>query len=154
MKFKRPQFTKERVNEQVQEQAKDEPSEEALSLYDELFPEERRFAKERRRKAEEKLDKLPAFKWNVGIKPAGPVKKDRENESSPFRAILQSTDSALELALGSQQPLLGRPRGRREASVLILRAVSKTLEESDFFRVGSKGGHIEGWTSGLTKGIG
>jgi len=156
MKFKRLPFLKERmrgqVQEQMQEQAEDEPSEEALSLYDELFPEERRHAKERRRKAEERLDKLPAFKWNMDRKPRRPIEKDREkksNESNPFRAIAQSAVPALEQA---QAPLWGRARGR-EASLLILRAVSKTLEESDFFRIGPKGEHIEGWTSGLTKGI-
>ena len=156
VKSKRLPFLKERVREQVQEQmqeqAEDEPSEEALSLYDELFPEERRHAKERRRKAEERLDKLPAFKWNMDPKPRRSVEKDREkksNESNRFRAIAQSAVPALEQA---HAPFWGRARGR-EASVLILRAVSKTLEESDFFRIGPKGGHIEGWTSGLTKGI-
>jgi hypothetical protein len=156
VKFKRPPFLKERVreqmHEQMQEQTEDEPSEEALSLYDELFPEEHRHAKERRRKAEERLDKLPAFKWNMDPKPRRPIEKDCEKkstESNPFRAITQSAVPALEQA---QTPLWSRARGR-EASVLILRAVSKALEESDFFRIGPKGGHIEGWTSGLTKGI-
>ncbi|KAB8290430.1 hypothetical protein EYC80_010862 [Monilinia laxa] len=55
--------------------------------------------------------------------------------------------------------IVGKERGkeeedaaqRREASVLILNCASKTLEESDFFRLSPKGEHIEGWTSGIIK---
>ena len=56
---------------------------------------------------------------------------------------------------------MGKERGseeedavqRREASVLILNCASKTLEESDFFRLSPKGEHIEGWTSGIIKSV-
>jgi hypothetical protein len=36
--------------------------------------------------------------------------------------------------------------------LLILNACSTNLEESDFFRLGPRGEHIEGWTSGIVKG--
>jgi hypothetical protein len=42
---------------------------------------------------------------------------------------------------------------RQEASVLVLNCAGKTLEESDFFRLSPKGEHIEGWTSGIIKGM-
>lgn len=42
---------------------------------------------------------------------------------------------------------------RREAAVLVLNSASKRLEESDFFRIGHKGVHIQGWTTGIIKGM-
>lgn len=44
-------------------------------------------------------------------------------------------------------------RRRRDASVLILSNASKFLAESDFLRLSTKGQHIEGWTSGIIKGM-
>jgi hypothetical protein len=35
---------------------------------------------------------------------------------------------------------------------LLISCLSKTLEETDFFRLGPKGDHIENWTSGITRG--
>ena len=41
----------------------------------------------------------------------------------------------------------------QKPTVLLLSALTKTLEESDFFRLSPRGEHIEGWTSGIIKGM-
>jgi hypothetical protein len=41
----------------------------------------------------------------------------------------------------------------RHPAVLLIAALPKNLEESDFFYLSPKGEHIEGWRSGLIKGI-
>lgn len=41
----------------------------------------------------------------------------------------------------------------RAACMLVLSAASKNLMESDFLRLGVKGRHVEGWVSGILKGI-
>jgi len=40
-------------------------------------------------------------------------------------------------------------RHKGKASVVLLNCASKTLEESDFFRVSPRGEHIEGWTRSI-----
>ena len=35
--------------------------------------------------------------------------------------------------------------------VLVIHRASKTLEETDFYRMSPKGRHIEGWTNGIVK---
>jgi len=38
-------------------------------------------------------------------------------------------------------------------TVLVINSVSRSLVESDFYRLSPQGQHMEGWTSGLTKGM-
>ena len=121
-----------------------------LSLFEELFPEEQE------KRPEKELDKLPAFEWHNELRPriGNDWERDRLDKRDQFRSILKPSGPAPEL-LGSRyavQLAQDKKKQRREASVLVLNAVTKTLEESDFFRLSPKGEHIEGWTSGIIKG--
>ena len=117
---------------------------EPLSLFDELFPEEKN-QRQRQREAEETLERLPAFKWNSEIKVGPRAETERGKRRNSFHDIPRRRE---------YMPLKEPNEGARgvKPAVLLLRAVSKNLEESDFFRLGPKGGHIEGWTTGITKG--
>ncbi|TVY17209.1 hypothetical protein LARI1_G003669 [Lachnellula arida] len=134
----------------------------ALSLFEELFPEEGE-AKKRAEERREKLGRLPAFDWKKTIAGAenrnnvtrGVVERKRLQEefgSLPSQARVALNGNGLRAE--NQQPGYfsekeaedGERGRRREASVLVLNSATKTLEESDFFRVGPRGGHIEGWT--------
>ncbi|KAJ8058647.1 hypothetical protein OCU04_012823 [Sclerotinia nivalis] len=120
------------------------------SLFEELFPEEQQrpppFAipsKRLKHPPPSKFPKLPTFDWTSNIETFDEAEVRRraaEKERKDWN-------------------LVGKERGReeedavqrREASVLILNCASKTLEESDFFRLSPRGEHIEGWTSGIIK---
>ncbi|TVY30305.1 hypothetical protein LHYA1_G001626 [Lachnellula hyalina] len=131
----------------------------ALSLFEELFPEEGE-AKKKAEERKEKPGRLPAFDWNKTISGDGNennVKLERERLQKEFRNLPSQTPVALSgNSLRAEDPQPGYlsekeaedgERGRRrEASVLVLNSATKTLEESDFFRVGPRGEHIEGWT--------
>ncbi|KAG0650558.1 hypothetical protein D0Z07_3262, partial [Hyphodiscus hymeniophilus] len=116
------------------------------SLFEELFPEDSTF-KEREEKT---AKKLPTFEWHDApeIDWKETMKKtpaEKTSWSVPFLSAAQSSISTL-----SQTKAASALRQRKsEVGVLVLRCASKTLEESDFFRLGSKGQHIEGWTSGI-----
>lgn len=118
----------------------------------------------------EKLGRLPAFDWKQTITGDGnenTLKRDaveRKRLQEEFGSLPSQTHVALNgngLRAENQQPGYfsekeaedGERGRRREASVLVLNSTTKTLEESDFFRVGPRGGHIEGWTSGIMKGM-
>ncbi|TVY39348.1 hypothetical protein LSUB1_G002874 [Lachnellula subtilissima] len=131
----------------------------ALSLFEELFPEESE-AKKKAEDRKEKPGRLPAFDWNKTIAGDGDgynVKLERKRLQTEFRGLPSQTPVALSgNSLRAENPQSGYlsekeaedgERGRRrEASVLVLNSAMKTLEESDFFRVGPRGEHIEGWT--------
>jgi len=131
----------------------------ALSLFEELFPEESE-AKQRAEERREKLGRLPAFDWKKATprddtKQAVERKKLQQEFKSPpsqtsngFRTDPQQTGY-----LSEREAEDGERWRRRDSSVLVLNSAMKTLEESDFFRLGPKGEHIEGWTSGIIKGI-
>jgi len=130
-----------------------------LSLFEELFPEESKTqsrAADRREEAErrEQSERLPAFQWwETGQKDtiehvdkdAGLSKKDKRSkkklQESRYPSLRRTEEGG------------SRNWAKQEPSVLILNSATKTLEESDFFRLGPKGEHIEGWTSGIIKGI-
>lgn len=114
------------------------------SLFDELFPEESKAAKQREKKT---VDKLPMFEWHDGPKIdwRETVEKAAEKRKNWFHTIPESKVHTPHIEAEEN-------RRKRDLSVLVLSSASKTLEESDFFRLGEKGQHIEGWTSGIVKG--
>jgi len=123
------------------------------SLFEELFPEE----STPRSQAEpnEKVEKLPTFEWAEELRPS--IGKNRLREKDPIYSIPQPSSQVPEHPKSKpalQFNLEGeRQRQRNDISVLVLNCASKTLEESDFFRLSPKGEHIEGWTSGIIKVI-
>jgi hypothetical protein len=132
-----------------------------LSLFDELFPDEESQARSQREKAAEKeLDKLPAFKWNsTNSAPSATDGREREREERrvKHKTIPQREDQVqylpTRLNIQHHRDDLGREAGAVALpSLLVLDACSKNLEESDFFRLGSRGEHIQGWASGIIKG--
>ncbi|KAE9370645.1 hypothetical protein N431DRAFT_468675 [Stipitochalara longipes BDJ] len=142
---------------------------EPISLFDELFPEESQARSRRERAAEKRLDKLPAFKWNS--RKSAPIVTDSREQARAARrlkytSVPEREDPKAEekakytpirkdkFTLEHLQADLGRePELAALPSVLVLNACSMNLEESDFFRLGPKGNHIEGWTSGILKVI-
>ena len=122
----------------------------AVSLFDELFPEENEAGKQSEKKS---VDKLPSFEWHntpeidwkETVQKVTEKSKTRFNTTLPAAPTPSSTDTQMR-----EQPEVGHRKSN--IGVLVLKGASKTLEESDFFRLGSKGQHIEGWTSGILKG--
>lgn len=118
-----------------------------LSLFDELFPEETESWKD----IEAKLEKLPPFQFDGSFE----RKATRIQERPPL--VEKPTDSKYQYASGLSTTTAHTERDdgkrRREAAVLVLNSASKRLEESDFFRIGHKGIHIQGWTTGIIKGM-
>jgi hypothetical protein len=133
----------------------------SLSLFEELFPEELKIRSEAIRLAEDRLEKLPAFAWELNTEFEETVKVDREKKREKHRVIpkredtrsISRNDGFITLAQHVQTQRQDAVKDHRhEPSVVVLSGVSKTLEESDFFRLGPRGNHIEGWTSGILKG--
>jgi hypothetical protein len=128
-----------------------------LSLFEELFPEEsetRRRAVERREEAErrEQSERLPAFQWWKTGQRDMSERVDRNAVRRERGHGFREEKPSGYLSLRRAEEGGSRSRMREEPSVLILNSATKTLEESDFFRLGPKGEHIEGWTSGIIKG--
>lgn len=139
-----------------------------LSLFEELFPEEALARQRREKKALERLEKLPAFNWNAESKELD--SRERKHEQARIKTRGNYT-SIPELNTGARaqstrpspqakevpqdrSTRLARLSGKHSrVSILVLKACSKTLEESDFYRVGPKGNHIESWTNGILKVI-
>jgi hypothetical protein len=127
------------------------------SLFEELFPEERAVVNNEVKptpKQTKQLDKLPTFEWQETAMPQSAVdlREQRQRELEREQAEWGTSVGRR----GLSPVMLERMREveeqeRREASVLVLSSASKTLEESDFFRLSPKGQHIEGWTSGIIK---
>lgn len=140
-----------------------QPTAEELSLFEELFPEESKQSDAVRR-AEERLDKLPAFEWDLDERFDESWKAEREREKERRHTIpmRENPSPASEetrwapVASAQESPVYKQNlehNHMREPSVVVLSGVSKHLEESDFFRIGPKGNHIEGWTSGILRGM-
>ncbi|KAM0153225.1 hypothetical protein ACHAPG_007191 [Botrytis cinerea] len=120
------------------------------SLFEELFPEEQQKppsssppSKRFKPPPPPRFPKLPTFDWTSNIETFDEAEVRRraaEKERKDWNIVGKERGSEEEDAVQ-----------RREASVLILNCASKTLEESDFFRLSPKGEHIEGWTSGIIK---
>jgi hypothetical protein len=125
--------------------AKPKRTKPSASLFEELFPEESETKKGSERKM---VEKLPAFEWDDApeIDWNETVESLAEGRKNHFETPTAPTQT------GMQIPGEVKRAVRSELSVLVLSCASKTLEESDFFRLGSKGQHIEGWTSGIIKG--
>ncbi|KAL5331683.1 hypothetical protein ACEPPN_001219 [Leptodophora sp. 'Broadleaf-Isolate-01'] len=137
------------------------PNAEPLSLFEELFPEEALARKTREKKARERLEKLPAFNWTVDTGKLE-VQERRHEEAREQSKWKYQTIPGLKSRPRTVQDRTIQPEkqnedesraSRRRASVLVLQGCSKTLEESDFYRVGPKGNHLESWTSGILKVI-
>ncbi|KAK0112132.1 hypothetical protein ONS96_001390 [Cadophora gregata f. sp. sojae] len=139
-----------------------------LSLFEELFPEEAVARQRREKKARERLEKLPAFNWAVESKEADERDRDHEqvrqenrkkHTSSPemntrTRSVRVQPNLAPKVASQDRYTKSAGSVGKQSrVSILVLKACSKTLEESDFYRVGPKGNHIESWTNGILKVI-
>jgi hypothetical protein len=138
----------------------------SLSLFDELFPEESQARSKREKAAEKRLDKLPAFIWNsTNSAPSATDRRKREREERrvkhktiPQRGELVRAEQVqyppTRLNIQRLRDDLGREAGAVTLpSLLVLNACSKNLEESDFFRLSSRGEHIQGWASGIIKGM-
>ncbi|KAF4629841.1 hypothetical protein G7Y89_g8308 [Cudoniella acicularis] len=132
----------------------------ALSLFEELFPEEK-VTKRKDVSQEKKLDKLPRFRWKTEEEKARGARAREQKAILPppgrrgeRRGPMDMGGGTLSrsISLTNQQEDIDQV-ARRQASVLVLSCAMKSLEESDFFRIGPKGEHIEGWTSGIIKVI-
>ncbi|PVH73342.1 hypothetical protein DL98DRAFT_519999 [Cadophora sp. DSE1049] len=139
-----------------------------LSLFEELFPEEALARQRKEKKARERLEKLPAFNWAVETKELDgrdrkheqARRKIRENytpipeKNTRTRSVLARPSPPAKEAFQDRSTSLAGSNGKHSrVSILVLKACSKTLEESDFYRVGPKGNHIESWTNGILKVI-
>ncbi|PQE24271.1 hypothetical protein CJF31_00002507 [Rutstroemia sp. NJR-2017a BVV2] len=127
------------------------------SLFEELFPEERVEVKSEDKptpKKRKQLDKLPTFQWQedtLSQSPGG-LREQQQRELKREQAQWGMSVEPLHLSPATLERIRQlEEQERREASVLVLGSASKTLEESDFFRLSPKGQHIEGWTSGIIK---
>lgn len=170
--FKRPKPGEENLrtraehqeHEQEQEQKKpmaDDTSAEPLSLFEELFPEEALARQTREKKALERLEKLPAFNWSSDFQRGNEYEREQERERErrreSYRSIPARPNTPVKNSLHTPrtqqvQDMRKDVSGNRKVSVLCLKSCSKTLEETDFFRVGTKGDHVENWTKGIVKG--
>ncbi|KAG9233679.1 hypothetical protein BJ875DRAFT_463481 [Amylocarpus encephaloides] len=118
------------------------------SLFEELFPEEKRArTRDSVQKAKKAARQRPDFRWmNEIYGETSPEdaqgKLKRASKPAPASRSEPPPNRGLELATPKRWP-----------SVLVLNCALSSLEESDFFRLGPKGEHIEGWTSGLMKVI-
>ncbi len=149
---------------QTQPEEQEAHNQRPLSLFDELFPEESQARSKRERAAEKRLDKLPAFQWHsmslTDREERQRPKRREKNVAIPERNEPAREEKAQYNPIRRRQTELQRLRGDLERrslapsmpSLLILNACSTNLEESDFFRLGPRGEHIEGWTSGIIKG--
>ncbi|CAL3968055.1 unnamed protein product [Diplocarpon coronariae] len=136
---------------------------EPLSLFEELFPEEALEREKRKKKALERLDKLPAFNWTSDVQASIDYETTKEKERArvkrAFTSIPAQPTSAqkTKFSLGKKdaniQPQKLDVYGNKKFAVLVLQGCSKTLEVTDIYRIGSKGDHFESWTKGIVKVI-
>jgi len=119
------------------------PKQPGPSLFDELFREE----KENRRniQRDRELEKLPAFDWvdEAEQRPVRPERREERLNDHRFPGLRPDLHHPFRIARYDPSP-------DQDVSVLVLQCLSKTLEQSDFYRLSPKGEHIEGWTSGIT----
>jgi hypothetical protein len=125
------------------------PNSPQLSLFDELFPEEKKSGRDDK---QSKVDKLPPFQFDHNLERSWRGFRDSPTPV-PGKWRTENGGDAKKLPHPTPQIEQEDEKKRREAAVLVLNSASKRLEESDFFRVGHKGVHIQGWTTGLIKGM-
>lgn len=116
-----------------------------VSLFDQLFPEERSKQDNER----ESNITLPPFQWDEGFDFRREETRKEAGQRIPRGTGRQKAPLQEQ---GTPLPNQQWERHKGKASVLILNCASKTLEESDFFRVSPRGEHIEGWTRSIIKG--
>ncbi|KAM3084182.1 hypothetical protein ACMFMG_001716 [Clarireedia jacksonii] len=127
------------------------------SLFEELFPEERTIVNNEEQTSPREIthpDKLPTFQWQeIAVSQSTQdIREQRKRELERAEAEWGTSVEPRRMSSVNLQPMREvEERERRKASVLVLSSASKTLEESDFFRLSPKGRHIEGWTSGIIK---
>ncbi|RYP72710.1 hypothetical protein DL771_004046 [Monosporascus sp. 5C6A] len=115
-------------------QQKQQKPEKKISLYEELFPDERH--------ARPPLDDTRHSRWASQLLEEPPRILDvPEGGIAGIAADPPPDQAAIAPAV---------PRAR---CMLVLWAASKNLMESDFLRLGVKGQHVEGWVSGIVKVI-
>ncbi|RDW77026.1 hypothetical protein BP6252_05079 [Coleophoma cylindrospora] len=130
------------------------------SLFQELFPEEqtKKQSHELDFSGPSIFDRLPAFAWNEEQAPT--IRKLPSEKRSPSWGLYNQIPGRKKE--GREDTTISRPNAVSErnqasrksgATLMVLRGVSKNLEESDFFRLDFKGDHIEGWARGLIKVI-
>ncbi|RYP03069.1 hypothetical protein DL764_005418 [Monosporascus ibericus] len=119
---------------QDQQQQQQQKPKKKISLYEELFPDERH--------ARRPLDDTRHSRWASQLLKEPPRVLDvREEVIAGIAADPRPDPAAIAPAV---------PRAR---CMLVLSAASKNLMESDFLRLGVKGQHVEGWVSGIVKVI-
>ncbi|RFU34451.1 hypothetical protein B7463_g1840, partial [Scytalidium lignicola] len=125
------------------------------SLYDELFPEEKSFSLKSASTTDRSWEKLPPFQWTKESQSNHEKPISPQNDKGWFHSVSPSHSWTSQPNRNSylRQHSEEREKLRQNASVLVLNCASKTLEESDFFRLSPKGEHLEGWTSGIIKVI-
>lgn len=97
------------------------------------------------------FDRLPAFTWNEEQAPK--VRRlHSDNKSPSWGRYNQIPEQSATVSAQDALSKLREASVRPGAKLMVLRGVSKQLEESDFFRLDFKGDHIEGWARGLIKG--
>ena len=119
-----------------------------ISLYEEFFPEHKEISTP---SPGPKKMVIQPFEWNkgligrwdhfntkAGLEKYPPVKTEINVSNAP-------DSEAYEVERAYQDIL--------QPVVVVLDGASPNLEESDFFRITPKGTHIEGWTSGIIKGM-
>lgn len=127
------------------------------SLYDELFPEEKTSISKSTVSTDRDWEKLPPFEWAREVKSDNGKHITSKKEKGWFNSVPPS--NAFNSRVAENVPRQRRSKDekdenlRHSASVLVLNCASKSLEESDFFRLSPKGEHLEGWTSGIIKGM-
>jgi hypothetical protein len=124
------------------------PNPPKLSLFDELFPEERESGNDG---GEVKVDKLPPFQFDESLERK--TRRVRDRPPLVWKSTGLKHKSTRELPSRTGQTKQEDEKRRLDAAVLILNSASKRLEESDFLRIGHKGAHIQGWTTGIIKGM-
>ncbi|POS87111.1 hypothetical protein EPUL_000839 [Erysiphe pulchra] len=131
-------------------------SSDSRSLFDELFPEELlKQERARQKRAIVNVETLPIFNWT-------PMKNKRKKFSSQNFNSLHDTKNENKTGEDNTSTICVTNEKKNETllslfhedmSILCLSGCSNSLEESDFFRIGSKGEHIETWTNGIIKVI-
>ncbi|EPE24493.1 hypothetical protein GLAREA_08345 [Glarea lozoyensis ATCC 20868] len=115
------------------------------SLFEELFPGDAKDVK--RKEGGKSSKKLPSFAWQM----------ERQKEKERQKALRPRTMRSIPLSQNEGpavvESIADIRKQRREASVLVLNGALSSLAESDFFRVGPKGDHIQRWTHGIIKVI-
>lgn len=121
-----------------------QPETDTETLFDIFFPSKRAKNHGDQSNAEAKLEKLPVFQWKSTSKDKTRSKKNNLSDDQK---------ESLTLNLSTTKPTRSELLAPAKCGVLYLTACSGTLEESDFFRLGLKGKHIEGWKNGIVRVI-